>query len=238
LELCKWWRPESYIYNSHEDDQKQIENTIHEILTSAVQLRMRSDVPVGSCLSGGLDSSILIGILFDRYQVDEGYPTFTASFPNHSLDETRLLGTSLADISHPGDVILLAGDLGAGKTTLTQFIAEGLQVPPEYYVTSPSFALLHEYPGRIPMYHIDCYRLEGEDDVEESGLMDYIVADGLAVVEWPDRLGSLVPDERLEIQLSMTDNDARVVTIESFGNSWHVRAGEVIKACGLTGVSS
>jgi len=91
LELCQWWKPESFIYNSLEDDEKQIENTIHEILISAVQLRMRSDVPVGSCLSGGLDSSILIGILFDQFQIDEGYPTFTASFPNHSLDETRYI---------------------------------------------------------------------------------------------------------------------------------------------------
>jgi len=91
LRLFQWWNPESFIYNSLEHDEKQIENTIHEILISAVQLRMRSDVPVGSCLSGGLDSSILIGILFDRYQVGEGYPTFTASFPDHSLDETRYI---------------------------------------------------------------------------------------------------------------------------------------------------
>jgi len=91
LRLFQWWNPESFICNSLEHDKKQIENTIHEILISAVQLRMRSDVPVGSCLSGGLDSSILIGILFDRYQVGEGYPTFTASFPDHSLDETRYI---------------------------------------------------------------------------------------------------------------------------------------------------
>ena len=81
-------------------------------------------------------------------------------------------------------------DLGAGKTTLTQFIAAGLEVPPDCYVISPSFSLMLEYPGRIPLYHLDCYRLTGEDDVEGSGLMDYIVADGLAVVEWPDRLGT------------------------------------------------
>jgi len=91
LRLCQWWNPEGFIYNSLEHDEKQIENTIHDILISAVQLRMRSDVPVGSCLSGGLDSSILIGILFDRNQVGEGYPTFTASFPDHSLDETRYI---------------------------------------------------------------------------------------------------------------------------------------------------
>ena len=88
LKLFQWWNPEDYLHNSLEDDETQIKRKIQEILISAVKLRMRSDVPVGSCLSGGLDSSILIGILFDRDQVDEGYPTFTASFPGHPIDET------------------------------------------------------------------------------------------------------------------------------------------------------
>lgn len=152
----------------------------------------------------------------------------------HSLADTRILGMALAAVSKPGDVILLSGELGAGKTTLTQFVAEGLDVPKEYYVTSPSFALMHEYPGRIPLYHIDCYRLDGEDDVEESGLMDYIVADGLAVVEWPDRLGSLVPAVRLEILMSLAENDVRMATVEPFGESWHKRVGEVVTACDST----
>jgi asparagine synthase (glutamine-hydrolysing) len=91
LELCQWWKPESFVGNLLDDDEKKIESRIHEILISAVQLRMRSDVPVGSCLSGGLDSSILIGILFDRNHVNKEYLTFTASFPGHSLDETRYI---------------------------------------------------------------------------------------------------------------------------------------------------
>ena len=91
LRLFQWWNPENYLHNSLEDDEVQIKTKIKDILISAVQLRMRSDVPVGSCLSGGLDSSILVGILFDRNQVDKGYPTFTASFPGHSLDETRYI---------------------------------------------------------------------------------------------------------------------------------------------------
>lgn len=88
LELFQWWNPENYLYNNIEEDEVRIKRKIQEILISAVELRMRSDVPVGSCLSGGLDSSILVGILFDHYQVNAGYPTFTASFPGHSLDET------------------------------------------------------------------------------------------------------------------------------------------------------
>ena len=148
-----------------------------------------------------------------------------------TLDDTRSLGTVLGLISRLGDVILLTGDLGAGKTTLAQFIAEGLAVPAEYYVTSPSFALMHEYPGRITLYHIDCYRLSGEDDVEESGLMDYIVADGLTVVEWPDRLGNMVPAERLDIAISLAENDSRVVKITPYGECWQERMDDIIKAC-------
>ena len=153
----------------------------------------------------------------------------------HTLEDTRALGMVLGRISRPGDLVLLTGSLGAGKTTLAQFIAQGLDVPDECYVTSPSFALMHEYPGRIPFYHIDCYRLEGEDDVEESGLMDYIVADGLTVVEWPDRLGSLVPAERLEMEIRLAENDARVVEITPHGQSWQERMDEVINACSRTG---
>ena len=118
-----------------------------------------------------------------------------------NLDHTRALGRILGRMAGQGDVILLSGTLGAGKTTLTQAIADGLEVPEECYVISPSFSLLLEYPGRIPLYHIDCYRLEDEDDVEGSGLMDYIVADGLTVIEWPDRLGSLKPEDNLAIEL-------------------------------------
>ena len=152
-----------------------------------------------------------------------------------TLEDTKALGTVLGKISRPGDVILLTGDLGAGKTTLTQFIARSLDVPAEYYVTSPSFALLHEYPGRITLYHMDCYRLHGEDDVEESGLMDYVVADGLSVIEWPDRLGSLVPDERLDVEICLSEKDVRVVVITPHGKSWQQRMDDVMNACNSTG---
>jgi asparagine synthase (glutamine-hydrolysing) len=99
LELFQWWNPQNYCFDPGGEDEAQIKSKIQEILISAVQLRLRSDVPVGSCLSGGLDSSILVGILFDRNQVDEGYPTFTASFPGHSLDETRYI--ELLNMAYP-----------------------------------------------------------------------------------------------------------------------------------------
>ena len=139
------------------------------------------------------------------------------------LAHTARIGEQLGNLARPGDVILLHGDLGAGKTTLTRAIAAGLGVPPEQYVTSPSFALLHEYPGRIPLYHMDCYRLSGEDDVEGAGLIDYIGAPGLTVIEWPDRLGSLRPAERLDLTLEAEAGERRIFSFDPHGSSWKER---------------
>lgn len=154
----------------------------------------------------------------------------------NSLRQTADFGRILGRIALGGDVILLTGTLGAGKTTLTQAIAEGLEVPAQCYVTSPSFSLLLEYPGRIPLYHIDCYRLRDEDDVEESGLMDYIVADGLTVVEWPDRLGSLIPAEHLAVGLEDAGETARRALVTPHGKRWLERMDEVKKACAAASI--
>ncbi len=91
MEIAQWWNPEDYIGSEIEDSAEKIEENIRKIMVSAVQLRMRSDVPVGSCLSGGLDSSIIVGILFEHCDAKAGFPTFTASFPGHGLDETRYI---------------------------------------------------------------------------------------------------------------------------------------------------
>ncbi len=138
----------------------------------------------------------------------------------NNLQETARVGSTLGTMAEKGDVILLHGDLGAGKTTLTQAIAQGLGVPAGQYVTSPSFALMHEYSGRIPLYHMDCYRLSGEDDIEGAGLMDYIGGPGLTVIEWPDRLGSLQPVDRLDIEIKCTAESKRILTLRPHGASW------------------
>ena len=90
-----------------------------------------------------------------------------------SLEEHCCLGRLLGELALPGDVICLDGDLGAGKTTLTQAIARGLDVPNTCYVTSPSFAIFHEYPGRIPLYHMDFYRLQDSLEIVELGFEEY-----------------------------------------------------------------
>jgi tRNA threonylcarbamoyladenosine biosynthesis protein TsaE len=151
---------------------------------------------------------------------------YTLNVP--SIEQTRRIGRQLGKIARAGDIICLSGDLGAGKTTLTQAVAQGLEVPAEQYVTSPSFALLHEYSGRIPLYHMDCYRLSGEDDIEGAGLIDYIGAPGLTVIEWPDRLGSLRPDERLEIEIT-TAEQARTFCFFPHGVSWQDRLKQLLE---------
>lgn len=157
----------------------------------------------------------------------------TTDAPQRSLvistaEETAQLGRRLGTIAEQGDVILLYGDLGAGKTTLTQAIALGLSVPENQYVTSPSFGLMHEYSGRIPLYHMDFYRLSGEDDIEGAGLMDYIGGPGLSVIEWPDRLGSLRPVDRLDITLTATGETERRFLFHPFGTSWSARIEQLL----------
>ena len=148
-----------------------------------------------------------------------------------NLQQTAALGRFLGEQAGAGDVILLRGPLGAGKTTLAQSIAVGLGVPDECYVTSPSFNLMNEYTGRLTLYHLDCYRLGNEYDVEDSGLMDYIVADGLTVVEWPERLGSLTPKERLEIDFQFPGEEERTLILTPYGRTWHDRLRLIETAC-------
>jgi tRNA threonylcarbamoyladenosine biosynthesis protein TsaE len=148
-----------------------------------------------------------------------------------SLADTEKLGRLLGEIAEPGDVIILSGTLGAGKTTITQFIGTGLKVPPDCYITSPSFALMHEYPGRLTLYHMDLYRLSSEEEIEDLGFLEYIHGDGLAVIEWPDRLGSLLPEEYLEVRLEQrNDENARTARLEATGNQWRDRLAIIGRA--------
>jgi tRNA threonylcarbamoyladenosine biosynthesis protein TsaE len=136
---------------------------------------------------------------------------------------TADLGRRLGEAARPGDVITLGGSLGAGKTTLTQAIGQGLGVAPSCYITSPTFSLLHEYPGRLPLYHLDLYRLGGEEELVELGVEECLYGEGLTVIEWPDRLGGLLPAERLHIELRLDSETARTATVTAFGASWNER---------------
>ena len=127
-----------------------------------------------------------------------------------SVQRTRRLGAALGGQARAGDVILLVGELGAGKTCLAQGIAEGLGI--EDCVTSPSFVLLREYRGRLPLYHIDFYRLDTIEEVVSLGLDDYLCGGGVCVVEWADRGMEALPGDHLLIEMeSLTKTRRRLV---------------------------
>lgn len=144
-----------------------------------------------------------------------------ATFISHSPEETLSLGARWAMQLQPGDVIALQGDLGAGKTQLVKGIARGLAVTER--VQSPTFGLLISYlSGRLPLHHLDLYRLQSQADVVGAGLEDYLFhPDGVAVVEWPERWSSEEPGQARPISwkwvtLSSLDETTRQITYEGF----------------------
>jgi tRNA threonylcarbamoyladenosine biosynthesis protein TsaE len=155
-----------------------------------------------------------------KQQAEKAEERGTIRFSCPEPEKLVALTDALAAVLEPGDVLLLQGELGAGKTTLTQHLAHALGVGADQYVSSPSFALLHEYSGRLPVYHMDLYRLGDEDDVEAAGLLDFIEQQGVAIIEWPDRLGSLMPEERLVIHIDILPDRTRQLTLEPWGDSW------------------
>ena len=134
------------------------------------------------------------------------------TFVTHSKEETRSLGKRLSAFLNEGDVILLEGDLGAGKTTFVGGVAEGLNVKED--VISPTFNIMKCYfHGTLPLYHIDAYRLEGQNI--EIGLDEYIEGDGACFIEWPQFIAPLIPDEKLEIVLTNKGENDRSITFKS-----------------------
>ncbi len=118
-----------------------------------------------------------------------------------SPEQTRKIGMKLGELAASGDVILLVGPLGAGKTRLTQGIARGLGI--HEYTASPSFVLVREYQGKLPLYHIDLYRLDRVEEVAQLGLDDYLYGNGVCVVEWADKGLSVLPEEHLLIEMQI-----------------------------------
>ena len=148
----------------------------------------------------------------------------TASIHLADAGATVRLGEEIARFCRAGDVILLAGELGCGKTTLVRGLARGLGVPEETAVTSPTFAIVHEYPGRLPLFHFDLYRIGGEDELYETGFDDYAAAGGVMAVEWPERLGRMRPEEHLLVTLAYTpDLAARQARLTARGEGWNER---------------
>lgn len=148
----------------------------------------------------------------------------TRTFQTQTADGTRALAACLGALLSVGDTLCLIGDLGAGKTTFTQGLALGLGLPAEA-VNSPTFTLVAEHPGgRVPLVHLDVYRLSGSSDLYDLAFDDYLSGDSIVVIEWADKITDALPSERLEITLTPDTPDTRKIVMTAVG----ARAEEVL----------
>ncbi|PAF16350.1 tRNA (adenosine(37)-N6)-threonylcarbamoyltransferase complex ATPase subunit type 1 TsaE [Terribacillus saccharophilus] len=133
----------------------------------------------------------------------------------HTIKDTNSFGRKLAELLQPGDIITMEGDLGAGKTTLTKAIGAGLGV--KRTINSPTFTIIKEYEGRLPLYHMDVYRLENSD--EDIGFEEYFSGEGVSIVEWAQFIEDYLPKERLELTLKH-DGEARTILLQPIGERY------------------
>lgn len=133
-------------------------------------------------------------------------------FTSSSPEETLALGRKLAEQTASGEVICLFGDLGAGKTHFAKGFASALGIPAEE-VDSPTFVLIQEYEGTLPLYHFDAYRIESVEEARRLGMEDYFYGDGICLIEWPERIAGLLPEQRTEVHFSHTGPSSRRVEV-------------------------
>lgn len=133
---------------------------------------------------------------------------------SNSVEETIEIGSRLARKLKKGDVVALVGDLGSGKTVLTKGIAKGLGVKDVRYVNSPTFVIIKEYKGKLPLYHFDLYRLDGSGVIDRESFEEYFYGDGVTVVEWADKVRELLPAKHVEVRLTVTGENRRKIEIK------------------------
>ena len=132
-----------------------------------------------------------------------------------SLEETQLLGQKIGTSISAGTVICLTGDLGSGKTSFVQGLATGLGVPDDYYITSPTYVLINEYPGRYPLFHVDLYRIENPVDFQDIGLYEILHGNGVVAVEWADKLSKDLQCEYLSVHFEILNDESRKLIISA-----------------------
>ena len=143
-----------------------------------------------------------------------------------STDETLELAGTVGELLRAGDVVSLVGDLGAGKTVFARGVARALGVTEP--VVSPSFTIVREYEGRMPLVHVDVYRIDTVQELYDLGFEEFVRDDGVTLVEWGDMIDGLLPGDRLDVRLAPgATDDERVVEIEGQGRSWRARAAEL-----------
>jgi len=146
-----------------------------------------------------------------------------------SVDDTRALAAEVAPLLRAGDLLVLVGDLGSGKTAFVQGLARGMGVAEP--VTSPAFVLVRTYPGRLPLIHVDVYRLDHLQEVVDLGLPELVDEGGVAAIEWGDVVLPTLPADFLEVRLEQADNDDdRTIAFDAVGPSWAPRMGALGRA--------
>ena len=139
------------------------------------------------------------------------------TFFTHSADETTALGYKIGKKLKKGDIIAMQGTLAAGKTTITKGIAQALDISEE--ITSPTFCLISEYYGRMPLYHMDVYRLDGTEDFINLGVDDMLYGDGVCIIEWSEKIMDELPKNTIILRIIPQDDNSRKIEIENFNET-------------------
>lgn len=138
------------------------------------------------------------------------------TFTTKSEQETINLGEKIGRLLKKGDILAMQGTLAAGKTTITKGIAKGLEITDT--ITSPTFCLISEYYGRLPLYHMDVYRLDGREDFINLGTDDMLYGDGVSIIEWSEKIMDELPSSTIIIKLTPQDDGSRLIEIENWNN--------------------
>ncbi len=136
------------------------------------------------------------------------------TFTTNSAEETIELGKKIGSLLQKGDIIAMQGTLAAGKTTITKGIAEALGVKDT--ITSPTFCLISEYEGKMPLYHMDVYRLDGAEDFANLGTEDMLYGEGISIIEWSEKIMEELPKKTIILKLTPHENGTRTITIENW----------------------
>ena len=139
------------------------------------------------------------------------------TFFTHSADETTALGYKIGKKLKKGDIIAMQGTLAAGKTTITKGIAQALDISEE--ITSPTFCLISEYYGKMPLYHMDVYRLDGTEDFINLGVDDMLYGDGVCIIEWSEKIMDELPKNTIILRISTENDNSRKIEIENFNEN-------------------
>jgi tRNA threonylcarbamoyladenosine biosynthesis protein TsaE len=131
-----------------------------------------------------------------------------------SAEQTREIASLIGGKLRKGDILALSGELGSGKTCFTGGLARGLDVSEKYQITSPTFTLINEYPGRCKLYHFDVYRLNGYSDFEDLGYEEYFCGDGIVVIEWAEKIVQILPNDTIFISFEYLDENRRKIIMK------------------------